>query len=309
MKIGKYNIAPGSGSNASIGATAVAGGNGGGASVDLTPLTDKIAALESKVSQLELQLGKANAVLAGLDSRFLSKLGDRSDYSYYLGSIYTDFIQSGMFANGVGFKLSGNATAAEDDKYSLTIKDVGWAYVPFTTTQQSDASLVDTDTDQATAQLKTSDLSIGATAAAGFLLFDCGAALTNERCFTEITKSVEYLIKYRIGNQYFVGAYVEAEADSNGNYIAYFPAADEVSITVRFKYTYAFRHVGDTTSGTYRLYVRGTDYLHNRTDCFAASMKSATLNASGITVMNGSNGARITSGGVQTTSDGGATWQ
>jgi hypothetical protein len=118
-----------------------------------------------------------------------------------------------------------------------------------------------------------------------------------------------YRIKYRIGNQYFVGAYVEAEADSNGSYIAYFPAADEVSITVRFKYTYAFRHVGDTTSGTYRLYVRGTDYLHNRTDCFAASMKSATLNASGITVMNGSNGARITSGGVQTTSDGGATWQ
>jgi hypothetical protein len=38
-------------------------------------------------------------------------------------------------------------------------------------------------------------------------------------------------------------------------------------------------------------------------------MKSATLNASGIVVMNGDNGARITSSGVQTTSDGGTTWR
>ena len=308
MKIGKYNIAPGSGSNASIGATAVAGGNGGGSSVDLTPITDKIATLEAKVSQLELQLAKAQTILAGLDSKFLSKFGDRSDYSYYLGSLYTDFIQSEMFGNGVGFRLSGNATAAVDDKYNLIIKDVGWASIAFNTVRQNDASIVDSDTEQASAQLSAANINIGETSAAGYLLIECGAELTSERCFTELMRRVKYSVRYRTGNQWFTGGYIDADADYNGRYILYFPKADEVILSIRFTYTYSFTNIGDTTSGTYRLYISGTDPDNNRTDCFAASLKVVTVNASGITVMNGDNGKRLTSTGIQTTSDGGATW-
>jgi len=308
MIIGKYNIAPGSGSNAKTGATAVAGGGGGGASVDLTPITDKIAALESKVSQLELQMSKVNAVLSALDSKFLSKFGDRSDYSYYLGALYTDYIQSDMFDGGVGFRVSGNATAAVEDKYNLIIKDVGWASVPFSTVQQSDATLVDNDTDEATSQLSISSVSIGATLAAGYVLIDCGATLTNERCFTTISKSLIYRVSARTGQQIHVSGHMEAETDSNGNFILRFGKADDVSIEMDFRWAYSFRHIGDITSGTYRLYIQGTDPTNNKTDCFASSAKSTTINASGVTVMDGGNGARITKNGVQRTSDGGTTW-
>lgn len=308
MIIAKYNIAPGSGSNASAGSTAVAGGNGQGSNVNLAPITDKIATLEATVSQLQLQLSRVNSTLAGLDSRFLSKFGDRSDYSYFLGSLYTDFLQSEMFGSGVGFRLSGNATAAVDDKYNLIIKDVGWSAINFATLQQAEATLVDTNTDQETAQFNVTDINIGQTNAAGYLLVDCGATLTNERCFSTIAKSVEYLVKYTIGNQTFVGAYVDAEADANGNFILYFPKADTVKISIRFRYTYAFREYGNITSGTYRLYIRGTDPTNNKTDCFAASTKVTTINASGITVMNGNNGKRLTATGIQSTTDGGVTW-
>lgn len=308
MIISKYNIAPGSGSNASVGSTAVAGGGGSGYSVDLTPLTEKIAALESKVSQMELLLSGVRSTLSGLDGRFLSRLGDRSDYSYHLGALYSDFLQSGLFGNGVGFRLSGNATATVDDKYNLIIKDVGWASIAFQTVLQNDATLVDSNTDEATGTLTSSFISIGATVADGYMLVDCGAILTNERCFTEIAKIVEYSVRFRIGVNNYTEPYKEAEADSNGNYILFFPQADSVSISIRFKYTYSFRQVGDTTSGTYRLYIQGTDSENNETDIFAATSKSTTVNASGVTVMDGDNGARITKNSVQFTSDGGSTW-
>ena len=81
-----------------------------------------------------------------------------------------------------------------------------------------------------------------------------------------------------------------------------------MSVSIWFDYTYAFSQYGNITSGTYRLYIRGTDPTNNQTDMFAASTKVATLNASGITVMNGNVGARITSSGVQRTTDGGNTW-
>lgn len=308
MIIGKYNISKGSGSNASTGSTAVAGGGGAGANIDLTPITDKVAALETRVSQLETQLIKVNAVLSGLDSRFLSKFGDRSEYAYYLGALYTDFIQSEMYNNGVGFRLSGNATAAVDEKYKFIIKDVGWASVPFSTIQQSEITIVDTDTDEETAQMNANGISIGATAAAGYILLDFGADLTHERCFTEISKRVEYSVEHTVGDRINVTGFTDAEADSNGHYILHFQKADAVRITIRFRYTYAFRKYGDVTSGTYRLYIRGTDPSHNLTDCFAAASKSATLSAGGLTVLEGTNGARITSAGVQMTTDGGTTW-
>ena len=79
----------------------------------------------TKVSTLELQLSRAQAALAGLDSKYLSKYGDNSIYSYVLGAIYTNFLQSEMYNNGVGFRLSGNPTATVDDKYNLIIRDVG----------------------------------------------------------------------------------------------------------------------------------------------------------------------------------------
>jgi hypothetical protein len=132
--------------------------------------------------------------------------------------------------------------------------------------------------------------------------------MTNERLFTVISKSVEYSVKTRIGDQIDISGFTEAETDSNGYFILHFPNADEVSFTIRFKFAYAFRKFADLTSGTYRLYIRGTDAANNRTDCFAASSKTATLNASGVTVVNGNNGYRITSNGVQHTTDGGTTW-
>lgn len=305
MIIGKYNISKGHGSSTRVGSTAVAGSSAG---VDLTPITDKVAALESEVSQLKLQLAKAQAVLAGLDGRFLSRLGDRSEYSYILGALYTDFIQSELYDSGVGFRISGSPTAAVDDKYNIIVKDVGWASVAFNAVQQSDAAYVDHDSDEATAQLNAANISIGATNANGYILVDCGATLTNERCFTEISRRVEYQVRHTIGQQIFVDDYKEAETDSNGNFILYFEKADNVSISIRFTWTYAFTHYGNITSGTYRLYIQGTDPTNSKTDCFAASMKSATLNASGVTVMEGDNGIRITRNGVQTTADGGTTW-
>lgn len=307
MIIAKYDRPTGSGAKASVGSTAVAGG-GASASVDLGPLNEKVAALETKVSQLELQLSKIQGVLAGLDGRFLSRLGDRSEYSYAFGALYTDFIQSELYNNGVGFRVSGSPTATVEDKYNLIIKDVGWGTVPFNTVQQASASYVDNDTDEATGELVMSYTSIGATNAAGYLLIDCGATLTNERCFTEIAKSVVYQVRTTIGNQSFVTEPMEADTDSNGNFILYFTEGNNVSIRAWFTYTYAFHKYGNLTSGTYRLYIRGTDYANNQTDCFAASLKSATLNASGLTVMNGNLGKRFTSSGVQTTTDGGNTW-
>lgn len=308
MIIGKYNIAKGASSNARTGSTAVAGGGTAGTSVDITPLTNKIAALESRVSQLENQLTRANALLSGLDARFLSRLGDRSVYSYAFGALHTDHLSSEMFDNGAGFELSGNATDTVENKYNLVIKDVGWALVAFSTVMQSEATVVDTNTDSATAQLNATNINIGATSAAGYLLVDCGAQLTNERCFTMIGISVRYAVTSRIGNQHFVSDYMDAGEDGNGHYILSFPRADEVTISIRLRYTYAFSRYGDMTSGTYRLYVRGTDPSNNRTDCFAAASKSATVNASGFTVMSGNNGMRLTSSGMQTTTDGGETW-
>jgi hypothetical protein len=267
-----------------------------------------VAALESKVSQLEQQLSRVQSILSGLDARFLSKLGDRSEYSYALGAVYTDHVQSEMYDNGVGYRVSGSPTAAVEDKYNLIIKDVGWAYVTWNTIQQSEATVVDANTAEADAQLTVTDVSIGAAAASGYMLLDCGAALTNDRCFTVISQRVEYRVKHRIGNQNFITEYMDADTDSNGNYILFFQHADNVSFTIRFTWTYSFRQFGDMTMGTYRLYIQGTDAVNNRTDCFAASIKAATLNAGGVTVMNGDNGYRITSAGVQHTTDGGTTW-
>lgn len=307
MIIGKYDIAKGSGTNSSPGATAVAGGSGT-AVVDLTPITTKIAALESKVSYLELQLGLINAALRGLDGRFLSKFGDRSEYSYALGSLYTDFIQSEMFDNGVGFRVSGNATGAVEDKYNLIVKDVGWAQIPFNSVLQDSASFVDHNTDEATAQLNVSNVSIGATNASGFVLVDCGVQLTNERCFTTISKRVMYTVRAREGQAIHVDPEKEAQTDSNGNFILLFQKADNISIDIRFMWTYSFRQYGNISSGTFRLYVQGTDPSHNKTDCFAVSIKTTRVNASGVTIMEGDNGTRITSGGMQHTTDGGTTW-
>jgi len=310
MIIGKYNIAPGSGSNASKGSTSVAGGGGVGASVDLTPLTDKIAVLEQKVSSLETQLSRVQSVLAGLDGRFLSKLGDRSEYSYALGALYTDFIQSELYTRGVGFRISGSPTAAVEDKYNLIVKDVGLTTVTWSTVQDADVTIVNTNTDEATAQLNTSSyVSIGAPATSGYLLLDCGATLTNERCFTTIAKKVIYSTRRIINNKLIITPYEEAETDSNGNFIIHFEAGgDSIGVSIHFTYTYSFRKYGNVTSGTYRLYIRGTDPSNNQTECFAAAVKSATLNASGVTVMQGLKGARITCDGVQTTNDGGTTW-
>lgn len=308
MIIAKYNIAPGSGSNASVGATAVAGGAGGGASVDLTPITDKVAALETKVSRLETLLSKAQVALSGLDSKFLSKLGDRSEYSYVLGALYTDFIQSEMFERGVGFRISGSATAAAEDKYNLIVKDLGWARIPFNTVQQNESTIVNTNTDEDTAQMNVNNVSIGATIASGYMLIDCGAQLTNERCFTEISKKVMYSVSRTVGMQIITTGYREADIDSNGNFMLFFQAADNVSFNIQFTYTYSFKKYGDITSGTYRLYVRGTDPSNNRTECFAAAIKTTTINASGVTVIDGDTGVRITKQGLQTTSDGGTTW-
>jgi hypothetical protein len=305
MIIGKYDIPAGSASKPSVGTTAVAGS---APSVDLSPINEKVAALETKVSALEAQLARVQSALSGLDTKFMSKFGDRSEYSYYLGAVYTDFVQSEMYDNGVGFRVSGNATAAVEDKYNLIVKDVGWASVPFNTVQQSSVTLVDSDTDEGTDTLNTSNISIGQTLAAGYLLVDCGATLTNDRCFTTISRSVTYRVQARIGQQIHVSGYMEAETDANGNFILYFSKADEISVSIQFRWTYAFRHSGQLTSGTYRLYIRGTDYTNNRTDCFASSIRSTTVNASGVTVMDGDTGARITKNGVQRTSDGGTTW-
>ena len=308
MIIAKYNIAPGSGSNATVGSTAVAGGSGSGYSVDLTPITDKLAALETEVSQLRNQLNKANAALAALDGKYLSKYGDRSEYTYALGAVYTEFLQSELFGNGVGYRISGNPTATVEDKYNLIVKDVGWGYAPWTTVQDSTVTVVNTPTDEDTAQLNAVNVSIGATNATGFLLLDCGAQLTNERCFTLISKSVQYSVKVMRNGQQYITDFVEAETDSNGNFILYFQKGENVSFNIRFKYTYSFKKYGNITSGTYRLYIRGTDPSNSRTDCFAATTKTTTVNASGVTVMQGTDGARITSAGVQVTHDGGNTW-
>lgn len=304
MIIGKYDVAAGSGTKTNTGSTAVAGS---GSNVDLAPITEKVAALETKVSQLELQLSKVLSVLAGLDGRFLSRLGDRSEYSYAFGALYTDFIQSELYGNGVGFRVSGSPTATVEDKYNLIIKDVGWGTVPFNTVQAS-ASYVDHNTDEATDQLVMSYTSIGAANAVGYLLLDCGAELTNERCFTEIAKSVSYSVRLTVGGQTYVNPWRDAETDGNGRFILYFENADNVSISVNFKYTYSFRQYGNITSGTYRMYIRGTDPDNSRTDCYAAAMKSTTVNAGGVTVMTDNNGARLTSSGVQKTTDGGNTW-
>lgn len=308
MIIAKYNIAPGSGSNATVGSTAVAGGSGSGYSVDLTPITEKVAALETEVSQLRNQLNKVNAALAALDGKYLSKYGDRSEYTYALGAVYTEFLQSELYDNGVGYRISGNPTSTVEDKYNLIVKDVGWGYAPWTTVQDSTVTVVNTPTDEDTAQLNAVNVSIGATNATGFMLLDCGAQLTNERCFTMISKSVQYSVKVMRNGQQYITDFVEAETDSNGNFILYFQKGENVSFNIRFKYTYSFKKYGNITSGTYRLYIRGTDPSNSRTGCFAATTKTTTVNASGVTVMQGTDGARITSAGVQVTHDGGNTW-
>lgn len=304
MNIAKYDIPQSRGNSASTGTTAVAGATAG---TDIGPITEKVAELEAELSQLRLQLTRVTSVLSGLDTRFLSKLGDRSDYSYTLGALYSDFIQSSEFQNGVGFRLSGNATAAVDEKYNLVFKDVGWSSVAYATTWGS-AVMVDSDTDEATAQLSASRASIGPSYANGFILIEAGAELTNDRCFTPIATKVEYSLQLRVGQQIDVVPYVEASQDSNGRFIIRFYEADDVSIAIKLYYTFAFRKYGDMTSGTYRLYIRGTDYANGQTDCFATFTKVTTVNADGITVMNNQIGVKVSSDGIKRTTDGGSTW-
>ena len=112
---------------------------------------------------------------------------------------------------------------------------------------------------------------------AGYLLVDCGATLTSERCFTVVAKAVEYDLSVRNGNVIQVVTNVEAQTDGAGRFIIYFDKADRVDITIRFTFVYAFRHVGTTTSGTYRLYIRGTDYANSKTDCYGTASKVADL--------------------------------
>lgn len=305
MNIAKYNIPAGAATKANVGTTAV---EGGGYTVDLTPITDKVAALESKVSYLEMMFARMQAAFAGLDSKYLSKMGDRSDYSYYLGSVYTDFLQSEMYDNGVGYRMSGSPTAATEDKYNLIVKDYGWGEIPFSTVNQDTATYVDSDTDEATSHLVVNNIVIGQTTAPGYLLVDCGATLTSERCFTEISKKVTYTVHMTIGQATYVDTHTDTDTDSNGNFIIHFGKADNVKIDINFIYTYAFRHVGSMTSGTLRLYIRGTDPSNSKTNCFGEAVKVATLNAGAITVMKDEDGMRLTSGAIQETSDGGATW-
>ena len=298
MIIAKYDRAAGTGMKTTVGSTAVAGG---GSTVDLTPLTEKVASLESEVSQLRVQLARAEATLAGLDARFLSKFGDVSDGTYQLGAVYTDYIQSERYDDGVGFRVSGSATAAVEDKYNFIIKDVGWGRIPFTTITQNDMTVVTTNTDEDSDSLSSS-FSIGETNAAGYVLLDFGAELTHERCFTTISKRVRYQVQHTQGDRINITDIRDADTDSNGYFILKFSKADNVTITVWFTWTYAFAKYGDVTSGTYRLYIRGTDYTNSRTDCFATTTKTTTVNS------KGTDGARITSAGVQVTYDGGTTW-
>lgn len=308
MNIAKYNIPAGAATTANVGTTAV---SGGGYTVDLTPITEKVAALESKVSSLELQLSKLQAAIMGLDSKYLSKMGDRSDYSYFLGALYSDFVQSEMYENGVGYRVSGSPTAAAEDKYNLIIKDYGWGEVPFSTVNQDTVTYVDSDTDEATSQLAVNGISIGTMTAPGYLLVDCGATLTNERCFTVIAKRVSYRVKVTVGQGTTVSEWMDAETDSNGMFILHFATASAgatVKFDIRYTYTYAFRHYGNTTSGTLRLYIRGTDPSNSQTDCFGEAVKVSTMNAGCFTVMKDKDGMRLTSDGVQETDDGGLTW-
>ena len=305
MKIGKYDISSGSGTKPNTGTTAVAGSV---PTIDLTPLTDKVAALENEVSNLKLALSRMSTALNGLDAKYLSKFGDSSIYTYMLGAVYTDYIQSEMYDNGVGYRISGNPTATVDDKYNLVIRDVGWGTVGWNTVQQSEVTYVDENTDEATDQLIATNVSIGATNADGYMLLDCGATLTNERYFTVISKSVTYRVQATIGQQIHISDTMEAGTDNNGNFILFFSKADNIRFTITFRFTYAFRKANQYASGTYRLYIRGTDPSNNRTDCFGAADKTTKINASGFSVMQGDNGYRITSAGLEVTTDGGTTW-
>jgi len=307
MIIAKYNRAKGGGDSNVYGATAVSGGIGG-TTLDITPLTEKLAVLESTVSKLQQGLAKVQNTVMGLDGKYLSKLGDNSEGSYTLGAVYTAFLQGGLFDNGVGFRISGNDTAAVEEKYKMIIRDVGWGVVPFTTVNEAETTIVNQATDEDTAHLNVASVSIGAAASAGYILLDCGAQLTNERCFSTIAKRVEYQATVTRGNQIFVGERTEAEVDGNGRFILHFQRGDDVSLAIHYSFTYSFRPVGDVTSGTYRLYIRGTDYAHSRTDCFAAAANTGTLSAGAVTIISGNNGARLTSTGVQRTTDGGNTW-
>lgn len=304
MIIRKFNKAKGNSTKAIVGSTAVAGG---GYTVDLTPITNKIADIESQTSGMQNAIAKCQAAIAALPERFLSRLGDQTDYSYWLGALYSDFLQSGRFDNGVGYRLSGSDTATTEDKYTFAIKDVGWSQIAFTTVNQSTAQSVTSDTDEASDTL-TASVTLNNTAVAGYLLVDCGATLTSERCFTIVARSVEYDISVRTGNIIQVATNVEAQTDGAGRFIIYFDKADRVDITIHFTFVYAFRHVGTTTSGTYRLYIRGTDYANSKTDCYGTASKVATVTASGFTVMSGDDGYRITSDGLEVTDDGGDTW-
>jgi PDZ domain-containing secreted protein len=91
---------------------------------------------------------------------------------------------------------------------------------------------------------------------------------------------LEYEATATRGGAVHPSGWKEAETDDNGNFILNFTKADDITFAVRFTYTYAFRKTETLTSGTYRLYIQGTDPSNNQTDCFAATTKVTTINAS-----------------------------
>lgn len=302
MIIKKYNT--NRGSTASSGTSTII--TGGGASVDLTPITEKISALETRCAILERYVSSLQSAMSQLGDKYLSKNGDVSEGSYTLGAVYTNFLQSRGFDNGIGVRLSGDDASAVDNKYNFIVKDLGVGQVNWATIESTPV-IVDTPTTSGTDTFEAT-YTLTNIAHDGYLIFDCGYELTHSHCFNASIESVKYDITTEVGMAIYNNRNMEAYDESTGRYIVRITACDSATIKVKVKFAYAFSVVGDTTTGTYRIYVRGTDAVNETTDCFAGALKQTTTNASGVVVMNGTTGIKLAADGIYSTTDGGNTW-
>ena len=126
MRFTKYNTIKGSGSSTSNGAT-VAVSSSNSPSVDLSGVYQMIDENNTKIAQQAAQINSLNAIVGGLESKYLRKdRSDSTDHILTIGAARSDsFVSCRYDTTGVGYALTETGTASNSPNYALILSGLG----------------------------------------------------------------------------------------------------------------------------------------------------------------------------------------
>ena len=126
MRFTKYNTTKGGGSSASNGAT-ITVNSSNSTSVDLSGVYQMIDESNTKIAQQAEQINSLNAIVGGLDSKYLRK--DRNDSTNHIltmgAALSNSFVSREYDTTGVGYELAETGTASNSPNYTLILSGLG----------------------------------------------------------------------------------------------------------------------------------------------------------------------------------------